>query len=301
MSQDIREIFHLSPNPRVRVFRRTLHGLEDFEGMEVDAYVVLGKSTVVFLDTLLCPADMVQVMALVEPEIGDRQILCVNSHADWDHAWGNGYFADHLPHAPILAHDLCRQRLLSPTARFELNDYKTKTTLFQEVTLTPPLLTFSEHLTISDADLPIELLYAPGHETDHIVAWLPTISLLLAFDAVESPLPGIADRACVPLMFATLARLEALNAQTVLCSHGNSSSPDLIRANLTYLNELTRRIKEHLPLFESRDTDDEHIAEDSGYPFAEVVAHLTGEIDRVYYNWAHEHNAQAILGWLRAG
>ncbi len=41
-SQGVREVPEMSPDPRVRVFRRTLSGLDEFEGMEVDAYLVLG-------------------------------------------------------------------------------------------------------------------------------------------------------------------------------------------------------------------------------------------------------------------
>src|SRR5260370_41941825 len=88
-NQGTREVPEMSSDPRVRVFRRTLRGLEDFEGMEVDAYVILGERYVVLLDTLLCPADMAEIMRIIEPELHGGQLLCVNSHADWDHTWGN--------------------------------------------------------------------------------------------------------------------------------------------------------------------------------------------------------------------
>ena len=299
LSQDIREVSEISPDPRVRVFRRSLPGVENFEGMEVNAYVVLGESHVVILDTLLCPADMAQVMATIEPELGNRQLLCVNSHADWDHVWGNGYF-DSTRHVPILAHDNCRLRLLSPEAHLELNDYKNKSTLFGQVTLLPPTLTFSEHLTIADDSLTIELLHAPGHCRDQIVAWLPAIRLLLAFDAVEMPLPCIEDSSCAPLMFSTLKRLNTLNAQHVLCSHGNTTSPTLIQENLAYLDQIAQRIKRNRHLFELEGADFEHVAESISYPFDEAIAHITEDVDRTYYGWAHEQNARAILQWLIA-
>jgi glyoxylase-like metal-dependent hydrolase (beta-lactamase superfamily II) len=283
----------------VRVFRRTLRGVEGFERMEVDAYLVLGERYALLLDTLLCPADVARVLDLCASDLVSRQLLCINSHADWDHTWGNGYFQQ-LPDVPILAHEVCRQRLLSEEARQQLRDYQARFPLFHDVTLRPPSLTFSERLTIVDGELSIELQHAPGHCPDQIVAWLPSLGLLLAFDAVEHPLPAIADAACAPLMLATLQRLATLNARRVLCSHGNTTSPALIEHNLAYLREIVRRCRlllaHHAPTAHELEQTVEHI----GYPFEEVVADLDAEIDRAYYSQTHAQNAQAILRWLAA-
>lgn len=297
LTQGIAEVPEMSPDSRVRVFRRTLGGLEEFESMEVDAYLILGERYALLLDTLLCPEDVAQVLSLCAPELARRQLLCVNSHADWDHTWGNGYFGD-ARSVPILAHDHCRQRMLSEEAHRDLAEYQARYPVFRNVTLVPPSLTFSERLTIVDGDLTIELLHAPGHCPDQIVAWLPDLSLLLAFDAVEKPIPGIHDAACAPLMFSTLARLAALNAQHVLCSHGKTSSPALIQANLTYLREIERHCLLLLAARTPPEAEVEQTAELIGYPFTEAVAGIDEEIDHTYYSWAHEQNAQAILRWL---
>jgi glyoxylase-like metal-dependent hydrolase (beta-lactamase superfamily II) len=297
------EIFavpQLSPDPRVRVFRRTLSGLDGFESMEVDAYLILGEQYAFLLDTLLCPADVACMLSLCAPDIGQRQLLCINSHADWDHAWGNGYFHHQLA-VPILAHDYCRQRLLSAEAGQKLREYQARFPLLRDVTLCPPSLTFSERLTLIDGELCIELLHAPGHCLDQIVAWLPSIGLLLAFDAVESPLPAIADAASAPLMLATLQRLAALQARSVLCSHGQTSnSPALIAENLAYLREIERRCRLLLADHSPAASELEQVAEQIGYPFSEVVTGRTTGIDLPYYSQTHEQNVQAILCWLLA-
>lgn len=296
---EIREISGLSPDPRVRVFRRTLRGLEEFESLEVDAYLVLGERYALFMDTLLCPADMDQVMKFCAPAIGSRQLLCVNSHADWDHIWGNGYFSGERG-VPILAHELCRQRLNSEEARLDLAEYQERYPIFQDVKLIAPTLTFNERLTIDAGDLIVELLHAPGHCLDQIVAWLPETRLLLAFDTTEKPLPSIRDINCVPLMFATLERLAALNAQCALCSHGNTSSPALIQENLAYLREIERRARLLLTQRIPAEAELEQAAELIGYPFEEAAADMSGEIDRTYYSQTHEENARLILRWLLA-
>lgn len=295
------EIFavpQLSPDPRVRIFRRTLSGLDDFEKMQVDAYLILGEQYAFLLDTLLCPGDVAQLLALAAPDIGTRQLLCINSHADWDHTWGNGYFQQH-PTVPIVAHDLCRQRLLSEEATLHLREYQARFPLFHAVTLRPPSLTFSQRLTLVDGELCIELLHAPGHCLDQIVAWLPSIGLLLAFDAIERPLPSIADAACAPLMFATLHQMAGLPARSILYSHGQTStSPTLLADNLAYLREIERRSRLLLAEHRPAASELEHAAELIGYPFSQAWAGQSTEIDLPYYTLTHEQNTQAILHWL---
>lgn len=295
---DTREIVALSPDSRIRIFRRTLNGVDEFDGMEVDAYVVLGAEHVVILDTLLSPSDVDYIMAAIEPELADKRLLCVNSHADWDHVWGNGSFL-HRPATPIIAHDRCRQRLTSSEAQTTLNKYRSKSNAFDDVTIVAPTLTFTTSMTIADSALPIELLHAPGHRRDQIAAWLPDIRLLLGFDAVEKPLPCIEDSAGVPLMFSTLQRLAALNPRHVLCSHGNTSNASLIQDNLAYLQEIERRARLFLAGTSGSVPPNQPAATLIDYPFSEILASITEEIDRSYYGWAHEHNAQAILTYLR--
>ncbi len=299
LNQTVFAVPELSPDPRVLVFRRILHGVAEFEGMQVDAYAVVGSRYVVLLDTLLCPADMQGVWTALTPALSTRQALCINSHADWDHTWGNGYLGETHQAIPLIGHEHCRQRLLSTTAQQELQDFQTHYALFHDVTLVPPRLTLRESLTIHDPELTIELLHAPGHCPDHLVAWLPALRLLLAFDAIEYPLPGIEDAASVPQMFATLERLAALDARYVLCSHGGTSHPGLIKENLAYLRTIEQRATAYLAHASPATSAPEHAADAIGYPFDDALTSThTGEVDRAYYSWSHEHNVKAVLDWL---
>lgn len=129
-----------SSDERIRVFRRTFHGIKAFEGMEVDAYIVITDCHVIVLDTLLCPEDVSIMMQSVKNELRGRSLLCINSHADWDHAWGNCYFiGENL--APIIAHDQCLTRLQSTEAHKELLDLQQLSSTFKNVFLLPPTIT----------------------------------------------------------------------------------------------------------------------------------------------------------------
>ena len=287
----------MSGDERVRVFRRVFNMAGEMEGMEVDAYIVISERYVVVLDTMLCPADVTGMMSFVADELPGHAVLCVDSHADWDHAWGNAYFTGERG-GPIIAHDYCRTRLQSQEAADELAEFQQNYTLFRDVRLVPPTITFAQSMTIHGGDLTIELKSAPGHHPDQIVAWIPALRLLLAFDAVEKPLPLMDDQRCVPDMFATLEQLVALQPERVLCSHGKSTSPQLVADNLHYVREIERRSR--LLLREQRPSDEEleHASSLIDYPFDEVIAGVDGQIDRTFYGQGHENNVRAVLRWL---
>ncbi len=252
----------LSGDERVRVFRRVFDAAGEFEGMEVDAYVAITERHVVVLDTMLCPGDVSIMMQAVE---------------------------------------YCLTRLQSGEARRELAEFQQRYSIFHDVRLIPPTITFSDGLTIHGGDLTIELLAAPGHHLDQIVAWIPELRLLLAFDAVERPLPLIEGADCVPHMFRTLERLIALQPERVLCSHGNSTSPQLVKENLAYLREIERRGR---LLLQRRQPTDEELERSSlliDYSFDEVIAGGGEKVDRAFYSGAHENNVRAILRWLMGG
>lgn len=287
----------MSADRRVRVFRRTLDAMEDFSGMEVDAYVIITERYVVVLDTMLCPEDAAAIMQMVQDELAGRTLLVVNSHVDWDHFWGNSYFREEHA-APIIAHVHSLTRLQSDEASKDLADYQHRYSLFRSVVLVPPTITFAHGLTIHGGDLTIELIPAPGHHLDHIAAWIPQLHLLLAFDAVERPLPIIEDSAAVPLMFSTLERLIALQPERVLCSHGKTTSPEQIRENLAYLREIERRCRALLSTRHPTNAEIEQGALLMGYPFEEVVPAATEDVDRKFYAWAHDNNVRCIMHWL---
>jgi glyoxylase-like metal-dependent hydrolase (beta-lactamase superfamily II) len=296
-SDEVFWVPEMSTDARVRVFRRSFSGLQEFAGFEVDAYAVITERYVVMLDTMLCPEDVAVMIQSLQDDLTGREILCVNSHADWDHAYGNSFFTG--THAtPIIAHDHCRIRLQSEEARKELADFQNQHPIFTNVTLVAPTITFAQGLAIHGGDLTIELLPAPGHHLDHIAAWLPELRLLLAFDAVEKPFPLIENAAGAPYMFATLERLLALQPQRVLCSHGGTTSPELVQDNLAYLREIEQRchvmLQTHRPIV----AELAHPSELINYPFDEAIAGVTGPVDRTFYSQAHEDNIRYILEWL---
>ena len=98
----------LGLDPRIRRFRC---------GDEVDTFVVVTERWLVIVDTHSTPALALQ---LAEQCVGPGdagRLLVVNTHADYDHAWGNQVFSGpeaRYP-APIIGHALCAERSAAAT------------------------------------------------------------------------------------------------------------------------------------------------------------------------------------------
>ncbi len=293
-------VSNVSDDPRVRIFRRVFApGTSD--QMDVDAFVVITTRYVVVLDTLLGPEDMSSVMHEIQNELSGRALLVVNSHADWDHCWGNNYFTGENA-APIIAQDYCATRLKSDEAKAVLVEYQQKYPYLQNVALTPPTLTFPDKMTIHGGDLTLKLFSAPGHHADHIAVWIPEIRLLLAFDATEKPLPLIESATSVQLMYNTLEHFLTLQPQRVLCAHGKTKDIDVVQQNLKYMHEIEQRGRKLLATRSPTETELEHAPELIQYSFDDVIG-TTSDIskaDREFYTWAHENNARYVLQWLKS-
>ena len=216
-----------TPDPRVRMFR---------SDPEVDCFAVITKRYVVVIDTFGTPEEALQMMEMLEPELQRRQLLVVNTHQHYDHAWGNAIFEpDGRYPAPILAYHKSMDEL--PEARRKLEQKQTDPR-FSNVKIVAPTLTFSHRLTIHGGDLTLELIPAPGHCEDQVIVWIPEIKTLLAADALEFPFPYAANPSDLPVLLNTMREMKTLGAEVILPCHGGIHGPDLIDRNLEYFARL---------------------------------------------------------------
>jgi glyoxylase-like metal-dependent hydrolase (beta-lactamase superfamily II) len=296
-TKDFREITGVTPDNRIRIFRSSFGETDDKVPMDVDAYVVITERYIVICDTLLCPEDMEQVCQALQDETQERQFIVVNSHADWDHTWGNCYFTRER-NVPIIGHEQCRFRMLTSEAQEGLDDYKQRFPYFQQVVLQPPTTTYTHHLAIYGGDLTLELLHTPGHYIDHSAIWIPEIQTLLGFDTVEKPIPLIEGPNLVGDMFTTLERLVSLKPQHLLCAHGNTYQVSALEENLRYLREVESRCKVLLEPKRPTEQELEQAAELINYPFENIRNTLQEPINTRFYSWAHDTNIRYMLQYL---
>ena len=218
-------------DPRIGRFR-----CED----EVDTFVVLTRRRLVIVDTHSTPALAAQLASLcIGPDDGDR-LLVVNTHADYDHAWGNQVFSgpEAAFPAPIVGHGRCAERLSGDEGAAELARGRAREPgRFDEVVLVPPDITAGDSgLTIHGGDLTLVLLHTPGHTDDHLSVWIPELRVVLAGDAAEHPWPHVDTPDGIAQARASLVRLQQLDPLYVLPCHGGTTEPALLERNIAYLD-----------------------------------------------------------------
>src|SRR5262245_15551502 len=88
-------------------------------GSLVDTFIVITDHYVILVDTIINPQTAEMMLSLAQAHlVGYRRLLVVNTHADYDHAWGNQLFAGPgaIHPAPIIATRLCAEWLRQPEA-----------------------------------------------------------------------------------------------------------------------------------------------------------------------------------------
>lgn len=206
--------------------------------VDVRALLVTGRECSVLIDTLARPSDLDGIRAIVEST--DGPLYLVNSHADWDHWWGNGAF----PAAPVVAHRLTQERQLREGRR-QLSTKQRADLSFAEVTLRPATITFEGSMQLDLGGLHLELSLLPGHVHDQIVAYIPEHRLLFAADAAEDPIPLVTEGPVAP--WAAALRAWSGRTRTVVPAHGAIAGPELLERNAAYLEGLLHRPEREVP------------------------------------------------------
>ena len=291
----------LSPqgwDPRLHVFRA---------GDEVDTCVLTTQRYLIVVDTMATPELAHALLDAVRPALAGRQLLVINTHADYDHCWGNAVFAapDGPYPAPIVGHALAAARLRGAAARHELQLRQAQDARFAHVRLVPPTLTFTQGLRIDGGDLTLELLPTPGHTPDHVALWVPELRLVVAGDAAEHPFPCAADAAGLPLLRRSLAQLAQLQPEVVLPCHGGAADAGLLTRNLAYFATLERHVRQARAAGQvaTADAVRADLPDVIGFPVEAAVAAVGGDPGAIpaLYRQFHQQNAQAMVGAVLEG
>lgn len=275
-------------------------------GDEVDTAALVTARYVVIIDTMATPELSAEIVALLHPWLEERPLLVVNTHADYDHCWGNATFAtpDGTAPAPIIAHEQARERLRSAETQAYLAERQQQDARFAQVRLVEPTITFSERLRIDGGDLTLELFPTPGHTEDHISIWIPELRLLLAGDAAEHPFPSVEQAKALPTLRASLERMAALHPAQVIPCHGGTTDAGLLARNLAYFAEVERLAT--LALEEKRVPADwrerEDLPELLGLPYAAALRLAGADEERVSVVYRDFHLAalRATLAHIMA-
>lgn len=216
-------------------------------GRLVQTFIIISQHFVFLVDTVINPHTAQQMMAIAEPHLPGRSLLIINTHADYDHAWGNQLFAGPAaPYpAPIIGRRAVAEQFASPEVLAYLAELQQKEpAIFGHVRLTPPTLLFDNELEINGGDLTLKLFAAPGHTADHTAIYIPEINTLLAGDGAEFPYPAARVPAGLPQMRQSLANMAALQPQNALYCHAPVTiGPQLLHDNMAYFDQMESRCR----------------------------------------------------------
>jgi len=272
----------------------------------VDAFIVVSERYVVLVDTLINPQTAAAMLRIAREQLtGGRQLLAINTHADWDHFWGNQLFAgpDVAHPAPIFASRRSADRFRAPEEgqQFLAEMREHEPGRFDDVRITRPTVLFDGRLLIDGGDLTLELFPTPGHQPDHVAIFIPEIGALLAGDAAESPFPLVHTADGLPLLRASLARTAALKPNTVLYCHAPvTSGPELLQANIAYFDELERRCRAaRASGAAARPAEAEDVEALIAFPLAEAIpTDIKADELPDLYRRGHRTAIRAMLEWL---
>lgn len=198
-------------------------------GTTTNVFVLEAGPRMLVCDTYLGPEALRPALGgLVDTR---QEVVVVNTHADWDHVWGNCLFRG----ARIIGHRLCRERMMS-SGQAELARYDAWRR--GEITLLPPTVTFEEHFELPDFDA--ELFHTPGHTPDSISLYDRRDRVLLVGDNAERPIPSCIDPENVEAHVQSLKRYLTYRCETIVPGHGEFLTRADIQANIEYLEAVRR-------------------------------------------------------------
>jgi cyclase len=195
---------------------------------ETNVFMIRGDTHVFLIDTFLGNEPMREVKQYAEGNrLNSKPLVVFNSHADYDHYWGNGSFKSSI----IIGHELCLKRIEKEgeQALKEFEGHKQG-----EVEIIPPNLVFSQRIVFVDDG--IEFYYSPGHTIDSASCFDHLDKTLFTGDNLESPIPHI-NELDFRTYKATLQEYLNRGAKAVLCGHCDQvGSDDMIRECMDYVN-----------------------------------------------------------------
>jgi glyoxylase-like metal-dependent hydrolase (beta-lactamase superfamily II) len=204
--------------------------LRDFD---VRGVLIAGDSRAAVWDTLSHPLDMSPVASLA----GDRDLVVVYSHADWDHVWGTAGLGAHV--STIVAHRRCLERFAADVPNALHEKQRAEPGRWDAVELVPPAVVFDDRHTIDLGGLTLELFHLPGHTPDEIVGFVPERGLLLMGDAAETPFPVVPADAPLDGWIAELQRwADDPRVRVVMPAHGAIGGREVLRQDIDYLTAL---------------------------------------------------------------
>jgi glyoxylase-like metal-dependent hydrolase (beta-lactamase superfamily II) len=200
------------------------------EPYHTNVYVIDGPRHIFVVDTFLGPDPMDEMKAkLVQEGVEGKPFVVFNTHADYDHFWGNQSFEGSL----IVAQESTLRRIRT---QGEEGLRENRGQMMGEVRLTPPNLLFRKKITFVEDR--VEFFYTPGHTGDSSSCYDTVDRTLLPGDNLEVPYPYV-NLLNLKEYTQSLEEYLKLEARVIIPGHDPPQSDgELLGQNLNYIRNV---------------------------------------------------------------
>ncbi|MBM7509966.1 MBL fold metallo-hydrolase [Nocardioides sp. 31GB23] len=223
------------------------------EWYDVNVSVVAGDRGLVVVDTHGSAAAGRRVLDDVRRLGAGEVVAVVNTHAHFDHAFGNVAFREADPEVPIHAHEGAVAGLeatsVADTAAAHAggaDDPRREEVLATEVVL--PDRTFSSATVLDLGDRVLELVHpGPAHTAGDLVVLVPDAQVLLAGDLVEESGPPSLGADSFPMQWPLSLDIVlglTTGASTVVPGHGAVVDRDFVEVQRNELGIVAETIRD---------------------------------------------------------
>ena len=198
----------------------------DGESFDLNLGLILGVKHNFLIDTGLGSGSVAPVLDYLAED--KKPLIVVNTHADWDHFWGNHVFAN----STIIAHESCREMMFKHWDEvYELRKAKAD----GEVKVCLPNVTFGERMYFWDDA--VSIFHSPGHTATCISVYDRLDRVLYAGDNI-----GDTDEAILPEIgtdLETFGKLietyDKIDFETCISGHNKPQGKDVVARMATAL------------------------------------------------------------------
>jgi glyoxylase-like metal-dependent hydrolase (beta-lactamase superfamily II) len=167
-----------------------------YEWFDVNVSLVRGSSGLLVVDTHASAAAAREVIDDVRALGAGEVVAVVNTHAHFDHTFGNGAFRAAYGAVPVHAHEVAAATTVSSgeriKARYDEPEHRDDPHReeLQQTEIVPADTTFSSAVALELGDRMVELVHpGRGHTAGDLVVRVPDADVLLAGDLVEESGP----------------------------------------------------------------------------------------------------------------
>ncbi|WP_254455718.1 MBL fold metallo-hydrolase [Paeniglutamicibacter quisquiliarum] len=173
-----------------------------YEAGDVNVVAILGPQGVTVIDTRGSPAEAQEIVDDVAERFGMPIVGAVNTHAHYDHSFGNSVFAD--LGVPVIGHHRIPDHyaaLEGPRLRaWQADPAGEPDKKWDHVVLTQPTVLIQRSTTLTASGRDIELIpISRGHTDTDLVVCVPDAGVWALGDAIEESGPPMFGSGCWPL------------------------------------------------------------------------------------------------------